>query len=93
MVTVPWPVVEPDREEPAPEEAVRVPKVRRKTVAGTLMAAAMIGLQEALEGPKEQPIVVEVGSGQGNDDDVLAVDLDPEDPSMSVAVVRPWLQD
>lgn len=80
----------PDAPEPEPS---RPSVVRRKTAAGTLMAAAMIGLQEALEGPKEQPVVIEVGSSDPNDDDPVAVDLDPEDPSMSIAVVRPWLRE
>jgi hypothetical protein len=57
-----------------------------------MLAAAMIGLQEALEGPKDEPVVVEVGSSAPGDDEPVAVDLDPEDPAMSVAVVRPWLR-
>jgi hypothetical protein len=57
-----------------------------------MLAAAMVGVQEVLEGPKEEPAVVEVGSGAGRDDDPLAVDLDPDDPAASIAVVRPWLQ-
>ena len=56
-----------------------------------MLAAAMVGLEEALEGPKEEPAITEVGSGAGNDDDPIAVDLDPVDPSASMAVVRPWL--
>lgn len=56
-----------------------------------MLTAAMVGLQDALEGPKEEPAITEVGSGAGNDDDPIAVDLDPVDPSASVAVVRPWL--
>lgn len=66
--------------------------LRRHTMGGAMLAAAMIGLQEVLEGPKEAPIVAEVGSSDPNIDDPLAVDLDPEDPAQSVAVVRPWLQ-
>lgn len=58
-----------------------------------MLAAAMVGLQEVLEGPKDEPVVLEIGSGTPGDDDVLAVDLDPIDPSASVAVVRPWLHE
>jgi hypothetical protein len=57
-----------------------------------MLAAAMIGLDEAMNGPKEEPAIVEVGSSAGNDDDPVALDLDPEDPAQSIAVVRPWLQ-
>jgi hypothetical protein len=45
-----------------------------------------------MSGPKDEPAIVEVGSSAGNDDDPLALDLDPEDPAQSIAVVRPWLQ-
>ena len=66
---------------------------RKRTMAAALLAGAMVGLQEALEGPKEEPSIVEVNNGPGNDDDdPLAVDLDPYDPAASIAVVRPWLQ-
>jgi hypothetical protein len=61
-------------------------------MAAALLAGAMVGLQEALEGPKEEPSIIEVNNGPGNDDDPLALDLDPIDPAASVAVVRPWLQ-
>ena len=67
-------------------------KPRKRTMGGAMLAAAMIGVQEALEGPKEEPAILEVGNSEPNDDDPIAVDLDPEDPSQSVAVVRPWLQ-
>lgn len=70
-----------------------VGNVRRKTFGGAMLAAAMVGLQEALEGPRDEPVVLEIGSGAGgDDDDPMAVDLDPIDPSASVAVVRPWLK-
>lgn len=79
----------PDR---VPPPAVGL--VRRKSFGGAMLAAAMIGVQEALEGPKDDPVVLEIGSGAGGDDDgPLAVDLDPYDPSASLAVVRPWLQE
>ena len=65
---------------------------RRKTFGGAILAASMIGVQDALEGPKEEPTVIEVGSGAGHDDDPVAVDLDPDDLARSIAVVRPWLQ-
>lgn len=68
-----------------------VGNVRRKTFGGAMLAAAMVGLQEVLEGPKDEPVVLEIASSTPDDDDVLAVDLDPVDPSASVAVVRPWL--
>lgn len=68
--------------------------IRRKTFGGAMLAAAMIGMQEVLEGPKDEPITIEIGSGtRGDDDDPVAVDLDPFDPAASIAVVRPWLHE
>lgn len=67
-------------------------KVRRRAVGAAMLGAAMVGLDEALNGPKEEPAIAEVGSSAGNDDDPVALDLDPEDPAQSIAVVRPWLQ-
>jgi len=81
-----------DDEVPVPIPAPRPSAARRKTAAGALVAAAMFGLQEALEGPREEPAVVEVGSSTPDDDQPVAVDLDPEDPAASIAVVRPWLR-
>ncbi|HVF33090.1 MAG TPA: hypothetical protein VM933_08640 [Acidimicrobiales bacterium] len=74
-------------ETPSPKVAPR----KRRGVGGAMLAAAMVGLQEALEGPKEEPAVVEVGNGERDPDEPVAMDLDPVDPSASVAVVRPWL--
>ena len=70
----------------------RRPPPRKRPLAAALLAGAMVGLQEALEGPKEEPAIVEVHNGPGNDNDPLALDLDPYDPAASIAVVRPWLQ-
>ena len=84
-----------DGADESPEPRSHVPHVggvRRRTVGGAMLAAAMIGMQEVLEGPKDDPIVLEIGSGTGgDDDDPVAVDLDPYDPAASIAVVRPWL--
>ena len=66
--------------------------LRRRTVGGALLAAAMVGVQEALEGKRPEPAITETGNSTPDDDDPVVVDLDPVDPSASVAVVRPWLQ-
>ncbi len=80
--------------DPDSHPPVRPPgAIRRKTMGGAMLAAAMIGLQEVLEGPKDEPITIEVGSSAGGDDDPVALDLDPFDPSASIAVVRPWLHE
>jgi hypothetical protein len=82
-------LVDPDAPIPRPRPSA----LRRKTIGGAMLAAAMVGLQEALEGPRDEPAITEVGSSAGGDDDPVAVDLDPYDPAQSIAVVRPWLHD
>ena len=80
-------LIDPDVPVPRPKAS----PLRRKTVGGAMLAAAMVGLQEVLEAPKDEPAIAEVGSSDPNLDDPVAVDLDPLDPAASVAVVRPWL--
>lgn len=80
-------LVDPD----APSVPQKVAPRRRKTVGGMMLAAAMVGLQEALEGPRQEPTITETGNSTPDDDDPVALDLDPVDPSASLAVIRPWL--
>ena len=81
-------LVDPDAPAVPPQ---KVTPRRRKTVGGMMLAAAMVGLQEALEGPRQEPAITETGNSTPDDDDPVALDLDPVDPSASVAVIRPWL--
>ena len=78
-----------DDESPPPEP--RKP-VKRRALGAAMLGAAMVGLDEAINGPRDEPAITEVGNSSGNDDDPVALDLDPEDPSQSIAVVRPWLR-
>lgn len=66
-------------------------RVKRRGLGAAMLGAAMVGLDEALNGPKEEPAITEVANSGSNDDDPVALDLDPEDPAQSIAVVRPWL--
>jgi hypothetical protein len=75
--------LEPD---PEPEESWR-----HKGVGTQIVAAAMIGLAEALHGPREKPAIVIDASGDKPNDDGLDLQLDPDHPEQSVVVVRPWL--
>lgn len=56
-----------------------------------VMRAAMVGMAEAIYGPKEEPAIVMEAAGSPPRDDGLDVHLDPQHPEQSVAVVRPWL--
>ncbi|MGH9177468.1 MAG: hypothetical protein ACRD0N_02790 [Acidimicrobiales bacterium] len=64
---------------------------RSKGMGTQLVAAAMIGLAEALHGPREKPAIVIDASGDKPNDDGLDLQLDPDHPEQSVVVVRPWL--
>jgi thymidine phosphorylase len=55
-----------------------------------MLAAAMLALGEILDGKKpEQPAVVE--QSVGGDGDPIDLVLDPDDPRLTVAFVKPWL--
>ncbi len=56
-----------------------------------MLAAAMLGVAEALNGPKEEPAIVVDASGDPPGDNPLDLHLDPDRPDHSVVVVRPWL--
>ena len=68
------------------------PPPRRRRLGVELMAAAMIGLEQAISGPREKLTIVVDASGDPPLDDPLSVHIDLEHPEQSVAVVRTWLR-
>jgi hypothetical protein len=80
-------------EEPADDSPTRFEKVRRSS-AGVIMTGIALGLQDALQLPKKEPAFVIKATGEP-DGDPGPIDLqfDPDDPSNTVAVIRPWLAD
>jgi hypothetical protein len=64
----------------------------RRTTAGSMLAAGMLGLQQVLEPKKSEdpPIVVEA-PGEPPGVKKLEFDLDPDDPSASTVTLRPWV--
>lgn len=64
---------------------------RHKITGRSIVTAALIGLAEALEmKTREQlPIIETVPGGDGDPIDLL---LDPDDPRLTVAFVKPWLR-
>jgi hypothetical protein len=66
-------------------------KWRRRTAAGVVLSAVAIGLQEALEGEREIPSIVQPAPGAPPDDEPIDLYLDPDHPEATVAVIRPWL--
>jgi hypothetical protein len=56
-----------------------------------LMTAVGLGLQEVVDPPKDDEIVLEVDTaGEGRDDDPVTVDYDPTSVQRSRAHVRSW---
>ncbi|MBW3616014.1 MAG: hypothetical protein KY439_12020 [Actinobacteria bacterium] len=66
---------------------------RKKRRGASVVLAGMLGVvQDMLEGRERKPaeIIREADDSGAGNDDPLALDLDPEDPAQSRAVVRPW---
>ena len=80
-------------EEAAGTSPTRFEKVRRSS-AGVIMTGIALGLQDALELPKQEPAFVIKAAGEPDGDQgPIDLQFDPDDPSNTVAVIRPWLAD
>jgi hypothetical protein len=79
-----------DDEEGRPEghaEPAPIAKFQRSAV-GSMLAAGLIGIQEAIDPPKDEtPAIVESWGGQPVDDDIV-MRLDPDNPQDSIVMVR-----
>lgn len=60
----------------------------RRTAAGTVVAAGMLGLRDALEGRPEKEEVTIVNEAPSAPPRDLEIVLDPDHPERSIAVVR-----
>jgi hypothetical protein len=70
------------------------PKVeawRRRSAAGAILTGFALGLQEALEKPKEEPSIVMETSGEPPRDLAVEADFEYGRPRQSVVQIRPWL--
>jgi len=61
---------------------------RKRSLAGAMLAGAMLGLEEALTGHEKPEIVREMDDSGDPTPDGVALDLHPTDPSQSTARVR-----
>lgn len=61
---------------------------RERGAVATVMGAAMLGMAEAIYGPRDEAAEVVQAAGGPPDDDWLDLTLDPDHPEDSVAVVR-----
>ena len=75
---------------PPPNDLPTLPSWRKGPIAMQFLAASMTGVGEALYGKKEQPAIIIQASGDPGDDEGLDVQLDPEHPEESVAILRRW---
>jgi hypothetical protein len=70
----------------------RVPIIARSSANGSVVAAMMLGIRNVFEDKPKQEIVFERDdSGDpDNPDKPFHLDFDPDDPTNTRAVVRPW---
>jgi hypothetical protein len=82
-------VLEP--EDDAPAEPRPIDKFRG-TAAGTILAAGLIGLGDALEGPREKDVEIVIDyAGDPPFTDRFVLRLDPDNPADSIVMIRPWI--
>jgi hypothetical protein len=64
----------------------------RSTAAGGVLAAGLLGLRDALEGPVDEDVaIVEAYSGDPPGRERIILRLDPDEPSDSIVLVRDWM--
>jgi len=62
----------------------------RHTAAGSVIAAGLLGLRDALEGrPEQEETVLEAEAPGAPPPDGIELFLDPDDPTRSVVVIHP----
>jgi len=66
----------------------------RGTAVGSVLAAGLLGLRDALETPKDDKVaIVKDYAGEPPFTDPIVLRLDPDHPEDSIVMVRPWLRD
>lgn len=60
-----------------------------RSSGGEVLGQAMLGLANAIYGPKDQVVVVAEGHSGTGDDEPFTVRLDPDHPEQSTVVLRP----
>ena len=81
-----------------PDEAEEPAEIRpidkfRQTATGSILAAGLLGLAEALEGPRKQEVAIVVDdAGDPPFTDPIVMRLDPDNPADSIVMVRPNLR-
>ena len=66
----------------------------RGTAVGSVLAAGLLGLRDALEPARDEEVaIVQDYSGDPPFTDPIVLRLDPDHPEDSIVMVRPWLRD
>jgi hypothetical protein len=73
--------------DPGPDP-LRFNNWRRRSTAGVLMTGIAVGLQKALELPKQQPAFVMEASDEPDPDGPIQLKFDPDNPAATVAIIR-----
>ena len=70
-------------------DPLRFDRWRKRSATGAVLTGVALGLQHALDRPKQEPAIVVEASGDPEDDGApFVVRLDPDDPTRTVAFVR-----
>jgi hypothetical protein len=88
------PEVEEDASHPAGTNTALPPKIeawRKRSATGAILTGFALGLQEALQKPKEEPSIMMETSGDPPKDLPVEADFEYGRPKHSVVHIRPWL--
>jgi 4'-phosphopantetheinyl transferase len=86
----PW---SPPAVEVRPRDAIRPIDKFRGTAVGSVVAAGLLGLRDALEPVRDEEVaIVQNYSGDPPFTDPIVLRLDPDHPEDSIVMVRPWLR-
>jgi hypothetical protein len=64
---------------------------RKRSATGAILTGFALGLQQALEAPKDEPTIVMETSGDPPRDLPVEADFEYGRPRQSVVSIRPWL--
>jgi len=79
-----------DHEVPSGEDPLRFHHWMKRSAAGAVLSGIALGLQQALEPKRELPAFVMEAPGEPDDPDApIVLHFDPDDPTKTVAVIRP----
>jgi hypothetical protein len=80
-----------EAEEFSSEPVTHLTRWRKRTASGAILTGIALGLQDALELPRERPAMVQPAPSEPEEDQPFELFLDRDHPEATVAVVRPWL--